>query len=336
MPTSSDGSSVQVRCHGMCVCSRCQCERISRLRECFQFDKVLQDLCDDLLADATCTNACIKNPMSSHVVDMYRIKLECCICRFICEHITGAARNDMHVACCSLFLAQALVLHSMQLPASSEPMPSKLVFGWTVQDALARFISAPRYRDVAEIFSGVEAIVRAANDQGFQAAAFDKCRVPGQTDGPGRLSEDLCTEAGFLNALTLVATLRVGGLLWLAPVCASWIWLNLHRTQRRSANQYWGDSTYHAVRLGNHLATVTIFLMRFAFGCLTAHVIMHYRISVLRPTPTTCPKTNECPALPGASCRSQQACPPHRDNISHAVCIWMLGCSCHYAIAFRF
>lgn len=152
-----------------------------------------------------------------------------------------------------------------------EPMSSEVVFGWTVQYALERFRSAPRYRDVAEIFSGVGAIMGAAVDQGFQAAAFDKCRVPGQTDGPGPLSEDLCTEAGFLSALALVATLRVGGLLWLAPVCASWIWLNLKRTQRRFDNQYWGDSTYNPVRIGNHLATVTIFLMRFAFGRLAAH-----------------------------------------------------------------
>jgi len=148
---------------------------------------------------------------------------------------------------------------------------SEEVFGWTVQYALARFRSAPRYRDVVEIFSGVGAIMGAASDQGFQAAGFDKFRVPGQTDGPGPSSEDLCTEAGFLNALALVATLRVGGLLWLAPVCASWIWLNLRRTMRRFDNQFWGDTTYDPVRIGNHLATVTIFLMRFAFGRLADH-----------------------------------------------------------------
>ena len=169
-------------------------------------------------------------------------------------------------------------------------MSSEVVFGWTVQYALERFLSAPRYRDVAEVFSGVGAIMDAAVDQGFQAAAFDKCRVPGQTDGPGPLSEDLCTENGFQSAVALVATLRKGGLLWLAPVCGSWIWLNLVRTQRRLDNQYWGDLTYNPVLIGNHLATVTIFLMRFAFRHLAAHIIIQFHILFFKPLPATGPK----------------------------------------------
>jgi hypothetical protein len=169
------------------------------------------------------------------------------------------------------FLPSSAYLTQHAAASVMNMMSSKEVFGWTVQYALAQFHSAPRYRDVVEVFSGVGSIMGAAVGQGFQAAAFDKCRVPGQTDGPGPLSEDLCTEAGFLSAVALVATLRVGGLLWLAPVCASWIWLNLKRTMRRSDNQYWGDTTYDPVRIGNHLATVTIFLMHFAFGRLANH-----------------------------------------------------------------
>ena len=189
-------------------------------------------------------------------------------------------------------------------------MHSEVIFGWTLQYALERFLSAPRYRDAAEVFSGVGAITHAAVDQGFQATAFDKCRVPGQTDGPGPLSEDLCTEAGFLSALALVATLRVGGLLWLATVCGSWVWMNLHKTQRRFENQYWGDLTYNPVRIGNHLAMVTIFLMHFAFGRLVGHITIQFHTLFLKPLPAKLgPKTNKCPALPNASCRSQH--PPH-------------------------
>ena len=51
---------------------------------------------------------------------------------------------------------------------------------------------------------------------------------------------------------------------WLAPVCASWIWLNLNKTKRRIGNGFFGDETYEPVILGNALAISTAVLLEFA------------------------------------------------------------------------
>ena len=65
--------------------------------------------------------------------------------------------------------------------------------------------------------------------------------------------------------------LRVGGLLWLAPICSSWGWLNVSKTKRSAANCYYGDPNYKPVCEGNHIAIVSTFLVELAIAwCVQA------------------------------------------------------------------
>ena len=102
-----------------------------------------------------------------------------------------------------------------------------IVVGVTVSSVLD---SASEHRDldVVELWSGVEAVVSAAKADGITAMLFDKFRTPSvtDTDDPDT-NEDMWLEAGFRRALSLALRLRLGGLLWMAPVCSSWIFLNL-------------------------------------------------------------------------------------------------------------
>ena len=140
-----------------------------------------------------------------------------------------------------------------QSPESKNKMqPEPVVFGYTIAFILASplFTALPRDLDIVEICSGVGAITQAGWDAELNAAPFDKFRINGITNIIGSPhNEDLTTEPGFLNAVKLVMRLRVGGLLWLAPVCASWVYLNVSRTKRSVENDYWGDTNYPPVAI---------------------------------------------------------------------------------------
>jgi hypothetical protein len=58
--------------------------------------------------------------------------------------------------------------------------------------------------------------------------------------------------------------LRVGGLLWLAPLCSSWVFYNVSRTKRCKANEYKGDMSYPPVQDGNLMAEACVFLVKLA------------------------------------------------------------------------
>ena len=139
---------------------------------------------------------------------------------------------------------------------------SLLIFGLTVSSVLD---SACQQRDLdaVELWSGVEAIVSAARVAGFTAEPFDKFRVPGvtDTDDPDT-TEDILLEAGFKRALSLVLRLRPGGLLWMAPVCSSWIFLNLKNTKRTQVRgpRFQGNLKFLPVQQGNRMAEMAAFL----------------------------------------------------------------------------
>ena len=46
----------------------------------------------------------------------------------------------------------------------------------------------------------------------------------------------------------------------MAPVCSSWVWLNLVNTKRYQSNSYYGDESYEPVRIGNQIALACAFL----------------------------------------------------------------------------
>ena len=139
---------------------------------------------------------------------------------------------------------------------------SLLIFGLIVSSVLD---TAPEQRDldVVELWSGVEAIVSAAKAAGFTAMPFDKFRIRGvtDTDDPDA-TEDILLEAGFRRALNLVLRLRPGGLLWMAPVCSSWIFLNLRCTKRTEVGgpRFQGNLRYLPVQEGNRMAEMAAFL----------------------------------------------------------------------------
>jgi len=138
---------------------------------------------------------------------------------------------------------------------------SLLIFGLTVASVLDSACEQ-RDLDVVELWSGVEAIVSAAKAAGLTAMPFDKFRISGvtDTDNPDA-TEDILLEAGFRRALSLVLRLRPGGLLWMAPVCSSWIFLNLTCTKRTKVGgpRFGGNLRYLPVRQGNLMAEMAAF-----------------------------------------------------------------------------
>jgi len=124
-----------------------------------------------------------------------------------------------------------------------------MVFGYNVAKALATVVEH-RDLDVVELWSGVGSVAKAAF--GLKVAVFDKNRLPGETEA----TEDILTHVGFLLALSLVMRLRAGGLLTMAPVCSSWIFLCKKQTQRTASNGYVGNLDSKSVRDGNTMADV--------------------------------------------------------------------------------
>ena len=138
---------------------------------------------------------------------------------------------------------------------------SLLIFGLTLSSVLDT-TAEQRDLDVVELWSGVEAIVSAATAAGFAAMPFDKFRIRGVTDTDDpNTTEDILLEAGFRRALSLVLRLRPGGLLWMAPVCSSWIFLNLRCTKRTRVGgpRFQGNLKYLPVQQGNRMAEIAAF-----------------------------------------------------------------------------
>ena len=141
------------------------------------------------------------------------------------------------------------------------------VFGLTLASALERCGGLPRDLEVVELWSGVGAVARAARKVGAAAQEFDINRVPGATDTDDpELTENILLEAGFLRALSLAMRLRKGGLLWMAPVCASWVFLCISRTKRHKAARYEGNVGCASVRDGNQMACMAALLYSVAFA----------------------------------------------------------------------
>jgi hypothetical protein len=130
------------------------------------------------------------------------------------------------------------------------------LFGFTVTAVLEKaeeWVEA-RDLDVVELWSGVEAITRAAINKRFRARAFDVIHSP---------TEDITTEAGFNLALRYVLRLRPSGLLAMAPVCSSFTFPNTSNT-KRTKSRVQGDIDYEPVRAGNLMANIAAFFLAVA------------------------------------------------------------------------
>jgi hypothetical protein len=143
------------------------------------------------------------------------------------------------------------------------------IFDLTVDTVLSvpAWTQVPRDLAVIEVFSGVGSVTSAALVRGFAASSYDKNRLPGTTDCPlSPRCEDITTEVGFKNAVRLVMRLRVGGLLWLAPVCSSWGFMNSSHCKRHVSSGYIGDMSRTPVQMGNRIANASAFLIMLANG----------------------------------------------------------------------
>ena len=117
---------------------------------------------------------------------------------------------------------------------------------------------------MAEIWCGVQSIVRAAKSRGLGAQGFDIKRVVDVTDdAKSEMSEDILSVAGFVNAVKLVMQLKSGGLLWMAPVCSSSVFPNSSNTLRTKDNPT-GNLGYRPVLEGNQMALTAALLAEVA------------------------------------------------------------------------
>ena len=140
------------------------------------------------------------------------------------------------------------------------------VFGLTLNAALSwPEARGQRTVDVVELWCGVGSIAAAAAAAGYVVCKFDKFRVPGVSDVAGALSEDLLSSCGFKSAARCVLSMREGALLWMGPVCSSFVFMNSSRCKRTLDNPL-GDVDYKPVAEGNLHASVAAFL--YALACL--------------------------------------------------------------------
>ncbi len=118
-----------------------------------------------------------------------------------------------------------------------------------------RFHNLNRDLDCVELFSGAATVATAAAGLGHASATFDKINHDLQ---------NICTADGFKLALTLTMRIKKGGLLWAAPDCRSWGWMNSSNCKRLEENKWVGNLSYGPVKEGNVMATRTAFLVRLA------------------------------------------------------------------------
>ena len=135
------------------------------------------------------------------------------------------------------------VQHSLQTLCFLNP------HGFSVMAILGMYADVDRFRDVVELWAGTGAITRAAMADGLAATGFSK--TYGET-------MNICTPQGFLLACKLVMELKVQGLLWMAPDCSSWSFLNASMTKRNKVN-WSGDESYQPVADGNMMARCAMF-----------------------------------------------------------------------------
>ena len=148
------------------------------------------------------------------------------------------------------------------LPSVPPKLRSMQVFGVTLAMALS-MIPVNRDLSCVELWAGVASIAKAASAEGMESLAMDLRRVPGQTDVAGPCCENILLKDGFKNALFAVLRLRPKGLLWMAPVCSSFVWMNSSNCKRSKQNPE-GNTAYGPVKDGNRMAMIAAFFYALA------------------------------------------------------------------------
>ena len=217
----------------------------------------------------------VQHSTQSHISDCIAEPGHCsaCTCACVCMHsfcLVPSVQLAVSSILCPLLQCPAscaavsrVQCSSMLLPPAAQVLCQVLVLhGLCVEEVLreSSWANVPRNLDCLEVFAGVGSVAAAAAELGLRSATYDKHRVPGNTE----TTEDLSTEAGLRTAIALVMRLAPSALLWLAPVCRSWGFMNSSRCKRKAANGFEGDTTYPPVIEGNALVAATVFLMLLA------------------------------------------------------------------------
>lgn len=108
-----------------------------------------------------------------------------------------------------------------------------------------------RHLDIVEVFCGEAELSKAFQLEGMQVKSFDLCRSP---------SHNLATTVGFLLVLQSILELRVGGVLWGALPCSSWVYVS-RGTSKRSKESPMGDVSQRSVREANLLTSRFVLLL---------------------------------------------------------------------------
>ena len=77
--------------------------------------------------------------------------------------------------------------------------------------------------DFGELFAGKGRVGLAMGEAGYRGRALDREHLPAM---------DFLRPSGMLLALRVACTIQPGGLMWLAPPCDSWVWINRHTAGR--------------------------------------------------------------------------------------------------------
>ena len=119
-----------------------------------------------------------------------------------------------------LFLSSATPMpftNPIPPPFSPCDLPEDL---WELMANIAPVIGHlyPGRRDLAavESFSGAATIASSAQEMIGPSMCFDIAYTSEQ---------DICSDSGFQRLIRLVLRIMPGGLLWLAPVCSTWVWI---------------------------------------------------------------------------------------------------------------
>ena len=179
---------------------------------------------------------------------------------------------------------------------AAAPFCHMVIYGYSLQRALNEFLTIDRDLSVVELWSGVGSVAAAGEELGLKCHQFDLLRK-----GPDvEETEDMLTPQGFQVALQRVMRLKNGGLLWMAPPCSSWVFMNTKNTKRCRENPL-GDTSYKPVADGNLQAEIMIFFFVLALlrtvhpvceqpvgSQMHSHPLIAHVAQMLKPTFAIC------------------------------------------------
>jgi hypothetical protein len=148
----------------------------------------------------------------------------------------------------TLVLLLSLSVHGLSLSTLATPVTFDEVPSW-LQPLAAPFLEVGQDLDALEIFAGSSELTKALAAHGFAVEAVDAMH-------DGRAESNILSFRGLMNCVQLLMRVRSGGLLWMAPPCASWIFISSSWHQRGPENGYRGNRRWRDVREATAIAVI--------------------------------------------------------------------------------